>query len=189
MSHEPRMKPADPIDRLLEEHRTIMAEVAPLRAAVQSLATGGDDALAGALPALRRVAEMMATDLLAHARREDEALFPAIEAILGAEGTPTAVMREEHREIHANASRFRATLKELNEVEHPALVAESAKLRDLVAGSGSARALRETGAEVIRLLDEHFAKEEEVLFPMARQMLSAADLTRVALLMEDLGAF
>jgi regulator of cell morphogenesis and NO signaling len=169
----------DPIALLLEEHAAIMAEVAPLRRAVADLERRGEAALPGARAALAAVGEMMGTRLLAHARREDEALFPALEQVFGGSG-PTAVMRLEHQEIHAQAETFRRTLRELEEVEHPAIVAGGEALRTMVAAGASAAALRATGAEIVRLLDLHFAKEEDILFPMARQLLSRQALEEVA---------
>jgi hemerythrin-like domain-containing protein len=53
-------------------------------------------------------------------------------------------------------------------------------MRTMVATGASAAALRATGAEIIRLLDLHFAKEEDILFPMARQLLSRQALEDVA---------
>ena len=38
----------------------------------------------------------------------------------------------------------------------------------------------------IRLLDEHFQKEEEILFPMAREVLDTGELEEVARAMEAL---
>ncbi len=176
----------DPIDRLLWEHQGIMRQVAELRAAVAALEQRGPDALAGALPALRATARMIETELEAHARREDEALFPAIERVIGAAGGPTMVMRMEHQAIHAQAERFRATLAQLNEVEHPAIVAGGARLKDLAAAGTDADALRESGAAIVRLLDEHFGKEEQILFPMAREVLEPDELEAVAARMEAL---
>lgn len=176
----------DPIDRLLHEHRQIMTTIEDLRRAIAELRRSGEGGLADALPALDRVGHMMATDLLAHARREDEALFPALEAVFGEEGTPTRVMREEHREIHRSAELFRRTLRELEEVEHPAIVAGGERLRALAARPGSAAHVRQTAETVIELLDLHFAKEETVLFPMAREMLSREALERVAAAMAEI---
>lgn len=168
-----------PIDHLLAEHRAIMAEIARLRDAVANLGRGGESALPAALPALRSVSRMMATQLLRHSRKEDEALFPAIDAILGTSGAPTAVMREEHREIHERADRLRETLRELNEVEHPAIVAGVETLNTLARQGGSAAALRETGEDIVQRLDLHFGKEEGILFPMAREILSAEAMDEV----------
>ena len=177
-----------PIDQLLEEHREIMAEVEALRRAVEDLHERGDAALPTALPALRSVGQMMATRLLRHARKEDEALFPALEEAFGTTQGSTAVMRQEHRAIHDRARLFRETLRELNEVEHPAIVTGGATLRALAEGGGNAAALAQTGEEIVSLLDLHFAKEEQVLFPMARQVLSGDQLAEVALRMEAIEA-
>jgi iron-sulfur cluster repair protein YtfE (RIC family) len=178
----------DPIDRPLWEHPGIMRQVAALREALSALERRGADALPEALPALRATARMIETELLPHARREDEALFPAVERVLGAEGSPTGAMREEHPGIHAQAERFRGTVRHLAEVEHPAIVAESGRLRDLAAAGDDAAALRRSGVEIVRLLDEHFGREAEILFPMAREVLEPADLEAVARRMEALDA-
>lgn len=176
----------DPIDRLLQEHVLIMRQVADLRSAVQTLAERGEGALPELRPALQGTVRMIETELLAHARREDDALFPAIERALDVTEM-TGQMRQEHRDIHAEADRFRATLRELNETEHPAIVASQARLGELAA-TGGAESLRATAAELIRLLDDHFRKEEEVLFPMARGVLEAKELESVAREMEALDA-
>jgi hemerythrin-like domain-containing protein len=174
----------DPIDRLLSEHQAIMRQVSELRSAVKLLEERGAGGLAEARPMLQRTVHMIELELLAHARREDDALFPAIERALS-EDVMTREMRREHRDIHAEADRFRATLRQLNEVEHPAIVAGGVRLGEL-APAGDAQVLRQTGAELIRLLDEHFFKEEEVLFPMARNFLDSTELDAVSRAMEAL---
>ncbi len=179
---------ADPIERLLIEHRSIMRQVAELREAVRRLGAEGPAGLPEALPALRGTVRMIERELLAHARREDEALFPALERVFGTAGTPTAVMRHEHAAIHAEAERFRATLRQLEEVEHPAIVRAGSELAGLAAAGGDAAALRATGAAIVQLLDQHFAKEEEILFPMAREILEPEDLAEVARRMDALDA-
>ena len=176
----------NPIDHLLQEHRDIMAQMADLRRAVADLAACGQAALPEALPVFARIGRMMETQLARHARKEDEALFPALEALLGADGSPTGVMRQEHRAIHAQGELLRRTLHELNDVEHPQIEAGAARLKTLGAGGGSAASLRASAEEVIRLLDLHFAKEEEILFPMTRQLLDDAALARVGDRMEAL---
>jgi hemerythrin-like domain-containing protein len=178
----------DPIDQLLEEHRDIMTEVEVLRRAVARLRDDGDAALPTTLPALRSVGRMMATRLLRHARKEDEVLFPALERAFGTIDGPTAVMRQEHRAIHDRARLFRATLRELNEVEHPAIVAGGGMLRALTDGGGDAAALVETGEEIVSLLDLHFGKEEDILFPMARGVLSDREMEEVGRRMEAIEA-
>jgi iron-sulfur cluster repair protein YtfE (RIC family) len=178
------MSVRDPIAQLLEEHRAIMSELEGLRRAVRDLEARGEAAVAGSLAALQSAGEMMGTRLLAHAHKEDEVLFPALESVFGEGGGPTVVMRQEHRDIHAEADRFRRTLRELEEVEHPAIAAGGEALRRMATAGATAADLRTTAVAVIRLLDAHFAKEEDILFPMARQVLGAAALAEVGRRME-----
>jgi len=174
----------NPIEHLLQDHRDIMASVADLRAAVRDLAARGDAALPEALPVLRRIGRMMETQLARHAQKEDEAFFPAIEAIIGAEGGPTAAMRMEHQDIHGQGELLRRTLWELNAVERPPIEAGGARRRESAAHGSGASALRATAATIIDLLDAHFAREEQILFPMAENVLDAAALDEVARKME-----
>lgn len=176
----------DPIDRLLDEHRRIMAGLDSLRRAVADLDERGEIALPRARPALEAAGALMERELFAHARREDEALFPAVEAALGERGGPTSEMRAEHVEIHAQAELFRRTLRELDQVEHPALKAATARLRALGERDAGSAEVRSTGREVMRLLDAHFEKEEQILFPMARGLLDRDALEAVGRRMQEL---
>lgn len=178
----------DPIERLLTEHREIRMEIERLKRAVRDLAERGDAAVAGAREPLATVARMMGSTLLEHARKEDDALFPAMERVFGFDGSPTGVMREEHREIRARAELFKKTLHELNEVEHPAIVAGGARLAALAAASAGAGELIEIGERLVELLESHFAKEEDILFPMARGALTAGDLAEVNRRMDEIEA-
>jgi iron-sulfur cluster repair protein YtfE (RIC family) len=164
----------NPIQHLLDEHQLIMAEIVPLRRAVADLNLRGDAALPAALPVLRRIGQMMETQLAAHAQKEDEALFPALEAIFGAGPGPTQVMRWEHRAIHGQGDVLRQTLRELNEIEHPRIVAGGERLRHLTTTDANANTLRATATDIIHLLNSHFGKEEQILFPMAENLLDAA---------------
>lgn len=178
----------DPIEHLLNEHRQIMAQVAELEQAVQTLAVAGETALPETLPVFNRIGRMMASELELHRHKEDDIFFPALEAIFGTQGTPTAVMRQEHQDIHDQGILLSETLYELNEVQHPAIEAGGAQLRQLAGNGGSAEALARTGEEIIDLLDQHFRKEEEILFPMARQILEEETLRQIALDFEQLAA-
>lgn len=169
----------NPIEHLLQEHRDIMAQVANLRQAVADLSARGEAALPEALPVFRRVGRMMETQLALHAKKEDDALFPALEAIFGEDGSPTNAMRDEHKSIHAEGVLLRQTLHELNDVEHPKIKAGGATLRSLATDGGSADSLLATAQEIIHLLDMHFEKEEQILFPMAQNMLDAETLDDV----------
>jgi hemerythrin-like domain-containing protein len=170
----------DPIQILLDEHKIIMEQIADLRKAVKALEMSGEEVLAETLPILTRVGEMMATKLDLHRRKEDDVLFPAVEEIIGKDDTPTVVMRQEHKDIHAQGKLLRETLRELHEEQHPAIEAGRERLQSLVADGTNAEALRQTGETIIQLLDSHFKKEEEVLFPMVPDLLDKHTLAEIA---------
>lgn len=174
----------DPIQRLLDEHADLMSRLEPLRTAIRSLSQDGASPAGELLPALRDAALLLTTDLIAHARREDEAFFPAVEAAMGESFGPTTVMRAEHAVIHGGADHFRATLHELHEVQHPAIVSGGQELSAGVESQLDTRALLMLAKPLLALIDDHFAKEEQVLFPMSRQLLGEAKLREVAEQME-----
>lgn len=139
---------------------------------------------------LASFATLLAGRLALHALKEDSALFPAVEAHIGTNG-PTAVMRAEHKEIHRRGEEYRALLKQLHEVDHPKLEAEGAAYRQMVEdiARGNAPDLQTMLTNVHTLLDlmhDHFAKEEQVLFPMAHNLLDEETLGNVARQMRDL---
>ncbi len=179
----------DPIDHLLEEHAAIMARVADLRRALSDLEERGPAALPGAMPAFTAASRMMSTTLVRHAKKEDEALFPALEAAWGrVDGTPTAIMRMEHSKIHNRVNLLQETLRQLNAVEHPAIVSRGAELREAVEEGADAEALGRVGEEIVRLLEMHFGKEEAILFPMAREVLDPGTLADVMRRIEEIAA-
>ncbi|MGE0461262.1 MAG: hemerythrin domain-containing protein [Vicinamibacterales bacterium] len=175
----------DPIRHLLDEHALIMNEMAALRAAAEDLAARGDEAVPDVLPVLQRIGEVMETRLEWHARKEEDTLFPAMERVIGIEG-PTAVMRMEHEDIHGQGRLLRATLRELNEVEHPRIEAAREQLRRSLAEEGSADVFRELSKQILQLIDMHFYKEEQILFPMAERLLGRAVLDEVGAAMAAL---
>jgi hemerythrin-like domain-containing protein len=175
-----------PIDALLEEHVAILAQVDRLRRALDALQQRGEAALPETLPAFRAAVAMMSTQLHQHARKEDEALFPALEAVWGRrEGMPTAIMRMEHSKIHHWASEFRDTLA-LLEAQHPDIVKRTAELQASASGDPDLESLLRLGGEITQLLALHFGKEEDILFPMAREILSDAALEEIARKMDAL---
>ena len=98
----------------------------------------------------RAEAALLAAGLATHAQIEDDLLFVALEQHLGPNGGPIAVMRAEHAEVEGTLER----LTRAEDVEQ-------------------ARTLSTHLASVAR---EHFAKEEQVLFPMAEQLLGPEEL-------------
>ncbi len=101
-------------------------------------------AAATTLTQIQEVTVVLSAVVLSHANLEEELLFPALEAHMGTTG-PLAVMRTEH-----------------DEIEHAVRQIEEA--RNLDDGANCV-------ARALNILRDHFQKEEEVLFSIARQTL------------------
>ena len=110
-------------------------------AAEKAVSEGRWDAAGPAFEAFRTATE-------AHFAMEEQALFPAFEAAMGATGGPTEMMRYEHGQI-------RGLFNEMAE-------ALAAKDRDAFLG----------GAEtMLVMMQQHNMKEEQILYPMTDRNL------------------
>lgn len=107
----------------------------------------------GSAGATRHQAQLLAAGLASHARIEEELLFVRLDEHLDPEAGPLAVMRLEHEEVEALLAR-------LQEV-------------------GSPEEARSLAARLVAVAREHFAKEEQILFPMAEHLLGEEELLRL----------
>ena len=97
------------------------------------------------VPEVREQAALLASALMPHATLEDELLFSHLEGRLGAESGPLPVLRGEHDQIED-------------------ALASAQEARDL---AGAKRDV----LHAVELAREHFAKEEQILFPLAERVL------------------
>jgi len=94
--------------------------------------------------AIRAAGATLGAALATHAAIENEVLFPELERRVGPDG-PLAVMRHEHDQIEDGLARL-------------ARCGDTAAARGLLLGT-------------LATAREHFAKEENILFPLAAQLL------------------
>ncbi|WP_159433438.1 hemerythrin domain-containing protein [Bacillus tuaregi] len=91
--------------------------------------------------------------LEAHSEKEETILFPMLETFIGKNGGPIAVMEYEHEQakglIQAFLAKAALLLSDVEMVSHATLVKEAHSL-----------------------LNSHFMKEENVLFPMGERLFS-----------------
>jgi iron-sulfur cluster repair protein YtfE (RIC family) len=133
---------ANPTDGLITFFSDDHRECDDAWAALEAAARASDQAKAGTLwPEFSR-------RLTHHLAMEEEILFPAFEAVTGMRGGPTFVMRAEHTQM-------RAVLAEM----------------DRRMGSGNLDGLLDQGDTLLMLIQQHNAKEEGMLYPMAEQAL------------------
>jgi iron-sulfur cluster repair protein YtfE (RIC family) len=92
--------------------------------------------------------------LLRHARIEEELLFPVFEACSGIVGGPTAVMREEHRQVRKGLRLMRRGLE-----------------------SSDATGFQDGFRFLASVLPDHNAKEEHILYPTLDMLLRPAERT------------
>ncbi len=111
------------------------------------------DLTAASLDHLRGQADLLAAALIRHAQMENEILFAALQPSLGEVG-PIGVMRREHEEIERNLIRL-AEVEDLPEAQRLLL-------------------------QTIGLARDHFAKEEQILFRLAEQVLPPDALEEMA---------
>jgi hemerythrin-like domain-containing protein len=113
------------------------------------------EAVTAAATSLNQIQEatmLLSAVVRSHANLEEELLFPALEAHMGPAG-PLAVMRTEH-----------------DEIEHAFGQIEAARNLD----DGVDRVAR-----ALSIVRNHFQKEEEVLFSIARQILDEETQVRL----------
>jgi len=139
--------------------------------------------------ALLALADVLVGDLSRHAAKEDGIFFPAIEAALGSSEGPTAVMRAEHRGIHACGARYRQLLAGLR-LDGSVGAKASAPARGPDPESAgvtpaAAQALAENLHELGDLIGVHFEKEESILFPLAESLLPLEEQLVLGALLES----
>lgn len=108
---------------------------------------------AASLAVVQNQAATLTATLASHAHLEAELLFSALDAQMGPMG-PVAVMRMEHDQIEGLLDRIPAA---------PDLPQAQALM-----------------GQTLQLARTHFAKEEQILFPMAEQMLEQGKLAELA---------
>ncbi len=152
---------ATPTDILMAEHRIIEKVIAAMSRFADALSSGQDvdrSSLAGLAPFMRHFADAY------HHGKEEHRLFPALVACgLPAENGPVQVMCSEHETGRQLVTRLAAAVD--------AYLGEA---------SGETRtALAEALRELAGFYTRHIWKEDNILFPMAGQVLDAEATTSV----------
>jgi len=156
----------EPLDRLKREHGPLREQMdAVARMAAEIGADPQQTDWSRPLAELNEQVDAFVRELDPHSEREEGALFPLMAHYIGREVGPIAVMEYEHELAKQNLRAFGEALERRKEPV-------------------DARQAKEIAAYVLTahaVLTDHFAKEENVLFPMAENLLSAeekAELSR-----------
>lgn len=107
-----------------------------------------------------------------HHRKEEEILFPAMtERDMPNDSGPVAVMLQEHEEGRRFTAAFRAAAEQMRDGD---TVATMDVVRNVL--------------DYVNLLREHIMKEDNVLFPMAEQILDGGKMQEVSQAFEKIVA-
>ncbi len=143
------------IQHLLREHRQIERISAELESLLASQKAEPQWAAVHAL-AFSRIVCSFTECVIPHMRKEDELLFPILEAFLPRDVGPLAVLRGELRDLRTQLSRVREAGEALCRGDTQPQVRED---------------FQHFGHAIIQSLTNHIYKEERVLFPMVARSL------------------
>ncbi len=153
-------KGIDPIAQLMQEHDHALQHLSALNVATQSiLADGFSDVQ------FRKVTtalEFIEEEISVHNKSEEEALFPVLERYV--EG-PTALMREEHRQMKKKFVVFRKAVVRLKGRPEDKIAAEE---------------LLSISKVIVQMFVNHIHKENHILFPLVQKFLTKDALREVA---------
>lgn len=159
------MSGTDPIAALVEEHRQFLGRLDGFATELRGWLARPRIAPIEAR-SIVDYAEFLARDVDRwHARKEEEFLFPALGAHLPVDAGPLATMIAEHELVREEQRVLALGGRRLGS-DGEALDA----LQGVVRAEERARTL----------LTSHIEKEDQVLFPMARSLLSEDEMARVA---------
>lgn len=144
----------DPIAALYDEHEAALRELERLRLAASRLEEPGS------IEEIEKALRFLETEIRAHNQWEEDHLFPKLELYTGPHG-PCMVMRSEHRQLWGLYDHLEPVL---------------AVVKQGTAGPEERAQLSRLALSIVDLLVQHIAKENQILFPMAKQMLGPADL-------------
>lgn len=150
---------------LRDEHRELLPQVEILRDVADAAGESGPGEL---LAGVDRAYAFLAGHLIPHATAEEQALYPVVNRVLGAEGA-TATMSRDHVEVGRLAEEL-ANLR--------------TRLADGDVSGQETRDLRRVLYGLYALLHVHFAKEEEVYLPLLDARLSQTEATAMFEAME-----
>lgn len=160
------MTPHELTDAIRAHHRTLAGALDGYAAEVEARAanpSNSDSAASAAFASLLdRLATFLASDLLPHARGEERTLYPALDPIIRAHGSPTATMRVDHEYISEYVRKITETASALRaspENDRAAL----------------ARQLDRLTLQLQGLFSVHLAKEERIYLPLVERVVPSGD--------------
>jgi DUF438 domain-containing protein len=166
---QPNLQPSQPISILMEEHKIMLKMADQLMSIANKVLKSSDMRYATAeIHEVEHLAEDF-TDSEKHYLREENVLFPYLEKHGITE--PPAVMWMEHNEIRELKKKLHGLIKNLNEAGFKNFKDE----------------LWETAKALSNLLQNHFYKENNVLFPAAMSVITEQEWVDIRKEFDEIG--
>ncbi|WML39971.1 hemerythrin domain-containing protein [Neobacillus sp. OS1-2] len=143
---------------LSEGLHKLVSEHIPLRNDLQSLHSlceKVEEEQGGSFTELIQAVHQFFTDLEHHSVREEDILFRMMEEYLGKNGGPISVMEYEHEQANGYIHKFFSNTEKQTEFSSEDMIENAALIKN-----------------AYHTLINHFAKEEQVLYPMAERMFT-----------------
>jgi hemerythrin-like domain-containing protein len=159
LTHDPsdgQARAADPLIVLEHQHSVALGSVGELDDAARSIREKGFTA--GAFESIANVAVFLDDYFSRHDALEEKHLFPAIEK---ADPAQAKAFREEHRSMRSLFTGLMALVRDI----------EGGRIH----GSSVGDLLRTSG-EIVTLVRRHIIHENDILYPLIREKLSAAEI-------------
>jgi hemerythrin-like domain-containing protein/quercetin dioxygenase-like cupin family protein len=171
----------DPVAILLAEHLEARDHIARFEAALATLDAADPASVARVIDATQDFLHFLETDLERHIRKEEQPLFRRIEQRLPDDERLIGELIAEHDQARLRWEQLRAAAATLRDHDHAEVRATCAHLRGALAGAPPDPArLRRIGQTLLRTLRVHFQKEEELVFPLAAELLTRGELAQAA---------
>jgi iron-sulfur cluster repair protein YtfE (RIC family) len=175
------------ITHLLAEHDVGREQFAALRTTVAA-AQAGTTAVTAAVTEMTGVLDFLTGALELHIAKEEGPLFPRLKAALPVDDRLIDEMVAEHDLIRIKRDALRSVIMDVLDGGHKEVRAEFRALRATVAtvesqadGPGAwLTALASAVHGVVGKAEVHFENEEELVFPLAAQLLDAVTLDCIA---------
>ena len=155
-----QMKSYDPIAQLIKEHEQALQKLQLLNRTTDKLIQKGFSE--GRFERILSAARYIKEEVSIHNLSEEKLLFPALERHV--EG-PTKALRADHKELEEANGEFEDSIKRVRANPY-----DRSAITDLVSA----------GKNVVRIFVNHIRKENDILFPIARKVLSKEELKSIA---------
>lgn len=166
---KPALDPQHPLQILIDEHEVILQKLDELSDVLKKVEDAGSyDQIEEELERLDDIAHHL-LEAESHHEREEEALFPELEG-RGVTGPP-AVMRMEHEDLRKRKKELKELVDGCGKIDYGRLASK----------------LKEIGGYLVRVLNDHIYKENNILYPTALNVVEGGKWSEIKKKFDEIG--